>query len=492
MLLLTAAATLPYQGALMNSIRRTVRFANSALLFFALAIPVVAQQKKLPGPPARQRRAAQSATFHVPRIAFQTRTLPNGLRIVMAEDHHVPVVNLQVWYHVGSKDEKPGHTGFAHMFEHLMFKGSAHVGPDEHSRIIEAMGGFDNAYTNDDVTVFWETFPSNGLSRVLWLEADRMGSLAVDENNFTSERQVVEEERRRGVDNSPYGRIQEDLYAAAFTVHPYHHTTIGSMADLDKATVEEVRAFHDTYYRPNNATLVIVGDFNPAQTAEWAQKYFGGIPRSPSPIPRVTAKEPPQTAERTVTKSYPGVPLPAVVEGYKMPARFALESYPLDLASNILAGGESSLLYQSLVYKQRIAAAAAGFGNFTEDPNLFWVYAIMSPGHTAQEGEKALDAVLADVKKSGVSSSDLQKAKNQEISTEILGRETDQEKAGALGEAAVIGKNPDLVNTDLAKYEAVTTAAIQHAADLYFNQKHETVLFYLPQTQAKPANGSSK
>jgi zinc protease len=476
----------------MNPIRHAGRVLYFALLFFALALPLAAQQKKLPGPPARQRRVAESTAFRVPRIAFQARTLPNGLRIIMAEDHHVPVVNLQVWYHVGSKDEKPGHTGFAHLFEHLMFKGSAHVGPDEHSRIIEAMGGFDNAYTNDDVTVFWETFPSNYLARVLWLEADRLGSLNVDEKNFTSERQVVEEERRLRVDNSPYGRLQEELYAAAFTVHPYHHTTIGSIADLDKATVEEVRAFHNTYYRPNNATLVIVGDINPTQAAEWAQKYFGGIPRSPNPIPRVDVKEPPQTAERTVTKSYPGVPLPAVVEGYKMPARFAPASYSLDLASNILAGGESSLLYQSLVYKQRIAAAAAGFGNFTEDPNLFWVYAIMAPGHTADEGEKALDSVLADVKRNGVSANDLQKAKNQEISSEILGRETDQERAEALGEAAVIGKNPELVNTDLAKYEAVTAAAIRHAADLYFDQKHETVLFYLPQAQAKPANGSSK
>jgi len=476
----------------MSSTRHIGSILNCALLFFALTLPISAQQKKLPGPPARQHRVAESTGFHVPRIAFQTRTLPNGLRIVIAEDHHVPVVNLQVWYHVGSKDEKPGHTGFAHLFEHLMFKGSAHVGPDEHSRIIEAMGGFDNAYTNDDVTVFWETFPSNYLARVLWLEADRLGSLNVDEKNFTSERQVVEEERRLRVDNSPYGRLQEELYAAAFTVHPYHHTTIGSIADLDKATVEEVRAFHNTYYRPNNATLVIVGDINPTQAAEWAQKYFDGIPRSPNPIPRVTVKEPPQDAERTVTKSYPGVPLPAVVEGYKMPARFAPESYSLDLASNILAGGESSLLYQSLVYKQRIAAAAAGFGNFTEDPNLFWVYAIMAPGHTADEGEKALDSVLADVKRNGVSANDLQKAKNQEISSEILGRETDQERAEALGEAAVIGKNPELVNTDLAKYEAVTAAAIRHAADLYFDQKHETVLFYLPQAQAKPANGSSK
>jgi zinc protease len=471
----------------MRSSRPFAAILAAGVALLALEFSAFAQQKKSPAP-SSQRHVAQSAVLPPP-LVIQTRTLPNGLRIVMAEDHHVPVVNLQVWYHVGSKDEKPGHTGFAHLFEHLMFKGSAHVGPDEHSRIIEEMGGFDNAYTNDDVTVFWETFPSNYLARVLWLEADRMGSLNVDERNFTSERQVVEEERRLRVDNSPYGRVEEDVYAAAFAVHPYHHTTIGSMADLDQATVDEVRAFHDTYYRPNNATLVIVGDIDPTQAAVWAQKYFGGIPRSSQPIPRVTVTEPPQTAQRVVTKAYPGVPLPAVIEAYKMPARFAPESYPLELASNILAGGESSLLYQSLVYKQRIAVEALGFGNFTEDPNLFWVIAVMNQGHAAQEGEQALDSILDGIKTQPVSAHVLEKAKNQQISDAILGRETDQEKADALGEAAVIGKNPDLVNTELSRYEAVTAAAIQHAADQYFVAQHETVLFYLPLPRPEPNRG---
>ena len=473
----------------MKSGMRTKTILLSAVCVLVLALSA-AGQKRLPVPPAHARHVASENAVRPPQLAIQTQTLPNGLTIEMVQDHYVPVVNLQVWYHVGSKDEKPGHTGFAHLFEHLMFKGSAHVGADEHSRIVEAMGGFDNAYTNDDVTVFWETFPSNYLARVLWLEADRMGSLNVDDKNFKSERQVVEEERRLRVDNSPYGRAQEDLYAAAFTVHPYHHTTIGSIADLDKATIEDVRAFHDIYYRPNNATLVIVGDFAPAQALAWAKKYFDGIPRSLQPIPRVTVKEPPQTAERTVTKSYPGVPLPAVIEGFKMPPQYAPDSYPLTLASNILAGGESSLLYQTLVYRDRIALESVGFGNFTEDPNLFWVLAVMNSGHTAEQGEKALDGVLAQIKSAPVSSSQLEKAKNQQISTFILGRETDQEKADAIGEAAVIGKNPSLVDTGLHRYEAVTAAAIQRAADEYFVPHDETVLFYLPQKQSTPAEGS--
>ena len=256
-----------------------------------------------------------------PKLDFTTHKLVNGLEVILLEEHAVPVINLQIWYHVGGKDELPGHTGFAHLFEHLMFKGSAHVGPDEQSRIIEAMGGFDNAETGDDTTQFFETFPSNYLERVLWLEADRMGSLNVDETNFESERKVVEEERRVRVDNQPYGSIEEDLRAAAFTVHGYHHTPIGSIADLDKATLQDVRDFHDTYYKPNNATLVIVGDFDSAQALAWTHKYFDGIPASAKPIPRHDTPEPPQTAERTVDKSYTNTPLPAVVIGYKIPAR---------------------------------------------------------------------------------------------------------------------------------------------------------------------------
>jgi zinc protease len=418
-----------------------------------------------------------------PKLNFTTHTLANGLQVILLEDHAAPVINLQVWYHVGAKDERPGHTGFAHLFEHLMFKGSAHVGPDEHSRIIEAAGGFDNASTYDDYTNFFETFPSNYLERVLWLEADRMGSLNVDEANFKSERQVVEEERRVRVDNQPYGLLEEDLRAAAFTVHGYHHTPIGSIADLDKSTIEDVRDFFNTFYKPNNATLIIVGDFKSEEALGWAKKYFEGIPASAKPIPRIDTPEPAQTEERVLNKSYSNTPLPAVVIGYKIPARYAPDAYPLDLAANILAGGESSRLYQTLVYKQQIAVQAAGFGNFTEDPNLFWAYAIMNQGHTAEEGEKAVVAVLDELKTKPVEPREFDKAENQEISGFILGRNTDEEKAVALGAAAVIGKNPDLVNTELGHYLKLSPADMQRAAAEYFVPQHATVLLVKPAAQ---------
>ena len=422
-----------------------------------------------------------------PRLDFTAHTLSNGLRVILLEDHHVPVINLQLWYHVGSKDEKPGHTGFAHLFEHLMFKGSAHVGADEHSRIIEAMGGFDNAETNDDSTNFFETFPSNYLETVLWLEADRMGSLNVDQANFTSEREVVKEERRVRIENEPYGYLEEDLRAAAFAVHPYHHTPIGSMEDLDHATLADVREFFATYYKPNNATLVIVGDFDSKQALAWTTKYFEGIPASAQPIPRDIPAEPEQTAARMVKKSYSNTPLPAVVIGYKMPARYAPDAYPLELASDILAGGESSRLYQSLVYQQRIAVQQAGFGDFSEDPNLFWAYAIMSEGHTAPEGQRAIITVLDGLKTDPVDATELEKAKNQEIAALVLGRDTDEEKAIAIENAAVIGKDPNLVNSELDRYLAIAPADIQRVAQTYFIPEHATILFVTPAAPTAPA-----
>jgi zinc protease len=419
------------------------------------------------------------------KLEFTSHTLSNGLQVILLEEHAVPVIDLQVWYHVGAKDERPGRTGFAHLFEHLMFKGSAHVGAEEHSRIIEAMGGFDNASTYDDYTNFYETFPSNYLERVLWLEADRMGSLNVDEENFNSEREVVKEERRVRVENQPYGYIEEDLRAAAFTVHGYHHTAIGSMADLDNAKIGDVREFFHTFYKPNNATLIVVGDFKPDQALSWAKKYFEGIPASAVPIQRIDKPEPPQTEERVVKKSYSNTPLPALVIGYKVPAKYSPDAYPLDLASNILAGGESSRLYQQLVYKDQIAVQAAGFGNFTQDPNLFLAIAILNSGHTVEEGEKATMAVLDGLKTQPVEARELEKAKNQEISGFILGRETDEQKAVALGAAAVIGENPDLVNSELGRYLKVTPADIQRVAKEYFVDQRATVMIITPAASAQ-------
>ncbi len=401
--------------------------------------------------------AAATAKMERPaQMQVVSRELPNGLKLVMVEDHRTPIVSLQLWYHVGSKDERPGRTGFAHLFEHLMFKGSAHVEPEEHMRIIEAMGGVTNAYTTEDVTVYFETIPSNYLARTMWLEADRMGGLDVSQENFDAEREVVKEERRLRYDNQPYGRVWEDLGDAAFTTHPYHHSVIGSMEDLDKATVQDVRDFFHAFYRPDNATLVLVGDLNPEEAVRMAQTYFGGIERPKQKIERINAPEPAQKAERRLTKSYDNSPLPAVIMGYHGPANFAPDSYPLDIATTILSSGQSSILYRKLVYEDRLATQAQAFGFFSEDPNLIVFRAILNQGKTPAEGEKALDAVIEQLKTTPVDARDLEKAKNQQIASMVLRRQRVQAKADALGMCAVVGKDVNLVNTELDRYLKVT------------------------------------
>ncbi|MGC4080753.1 MAG: pitrilysin family protein [Vicinamibacterales bacterium] len=231
-----------------------------------------------------------------PRLQYDISTLPNGLTVVLSEDHSTPIVHLGVWYHVGSKNERPGRTGFAHLFEHMMFKGSRNVGPEEHTSVVASVGGQSNAYTTDDETVFWQTLPAQYLPLAAWLEADRMATLRVDKDTFVNEREVVKEERRMRVDNQPYGRLNEIIYDQTFTTHPYKHPTIGSMADLEAASIDDVREFYDTYYVPENATLVIVGDFDMAQAKAIVNQYFGRVPKASRPVPRDIPKEPAQTA----------------------------------------------------------------------------------------------------------------------------------------------------------------------------------------------------
>src|SRR5216684_2551448 len=233
-----------------------------------------------------------AASVRPPKLEYDISTLPNGLTVVLEEDHSTPIVHLQLWYHVGSKNEKPGRTGFAHLFEHLMFKGSKNVEPEAHTSYISSVGGQSNAYTNDDETVFWETVPSQYLPLTLWLEADRMATLRIDKDTFVNEREVVKEERRMRVDNQPFGRLNEIIYDQAFTTHPYKHQTIGSMKDLDSASVEDVRDFYRTYYVPANATLVIVGDFDTPQAQQLVAQYLGRVPKAERPVPRDIPKEP--------------------------------------------------------------------------------------------------------------------------------------------------------------------------------------------------------
>src|SRR3954468_24234312 len=324
-----------------------------------------------------------SAAVRPTKLEYQVATLPNGLTVVLSEDHSTPIVNVQLWYHVGSKNEKPGRTGFAHLFEHLMFKGSKNVQPEGHTSMISGRGGQSNAYTTDDETVFWETLPASDLPLALWLEADRMATLKIDKETFAKERSVVKEERRLRVDNQPFGRLNEIIYDQAFAVHPYKHPTIGSMEDLEAASVEDVRDFYNTYYVPANATLALVGDFDSAEAMALVTQYFGRVPKSEREVPRDIPQEPPQTGEKRVTLEQPW-PLPAVVVAYHITRDGNADSYPLHIAAKVLSDGQTSRIYKKLVYEKQMAVAAFGNANLIEDPNLFYAVAIVAPGHTPE------------------------------------------------------------------------------------------------------------
>ncbi len=419
----------------------------------------------------------------LPHTAIRTLSLPNGLQAYLVEDHQSPVVEVQMWYHVGSKNEVPGRTGFAHLFEHLMFEGTTNVGAEQFSDYVIRSGGVNNAYTTEDTTVFWNTTPSSQLPVVLWLEADRMRNLDITQTVFDNEREVVEEERRLRFDNPPYGTVVETLYQHAYTVHPYQHMTIGSMHDLDNARLDDIRDFYNTYYVPNNATLIIVGNFDPVEAEAAIRKYFGPLDRGvrlpTSPVPQ----EPPQTAKRAVKLDL-NVALPAFVEGYHMPADGTPDAYPVRLASYILSEGESSRIYRRLVYDKQIALEAQSSGNFTEDPNLFFAFAVLNQGHTPAEGEAEVEAELTRLKTQTVSNAELEKAKNETLRDFILGRQTVQTRAEEMGYAAVVLKDANLVNTELARFLAVTPADIQRVAQKYFVPENMTLVEVYPKNKA--------
>jgi len=424
----------------------------------------------------------------VPATLIHTLSLTNGLRALLIERREMPLVCVEVWYHVGSKDERPGRTGFAHLFEHLMFDGTRNIGPELFSNYIIRSGGEDNAYTTEDATVFWETIPRTYLPVALWLEADRMRNLDITEKTFKNEKEVVEEERRLRFDNRPYGTVIETLYRHAFTQHPYRHSTIGSMEDLDHASVRDVRDFYNTYYVPDNATLVVAGDFNRAEAEELIRKDFGPLARGAHPIERGIPAEPPQQ-ERRVLKIDRDVTLPAFVEGYHMPADGTPEAYPLRLASKILSDGESSRIYRRLVYDRQLAVDAESSGNFTEDPNLFFAFAVMNPGHAPAEGEAEVEAELNRLKTQLVSREELDKAKNQILRDFVVDRETLKGHADELGYAAVILKDPDLINMEPQRFFTVTAEDIQRVARKYFTAQNVTVVEVYPQgsSQTKQA-----
>jgi zinc protease len=402
---------------------------------------------------------------------------------VLLEDHSTPIVHAELWYHVGSKNEKKGRTGFAHLFEHMMFKGSKNVEPEGHPSRISSVGGQSNASTNEDATVFWQTFPAQYLPMVLWLEADRMATLRIDEKVFETEREVVKEERRMRVENQPYGRLNEIIYDQAFTTHPYKHPTIGSMADLEAASIEDVREFFRTYYVPGNATLVLVGDFDSKEALDLVTTYLGRVPKSTRPVPRDIPAEPPQTKERRV-RVEDNVPLPAVVVAHHITYDGHPDSYPLHIASKVLSDGQSSRIHRKLVYESQLALAAFGQGNIIEDPNLFYAVAIVQPGRSPEDVTRALIAELDRMRSEPISAGELQQAKNQFARDYILSRESNRDKAQQLAHAAVIHDDITTADGEFDIFQGMTAAEVQRVAQKYFTPENRLVITLIPKGSA--------
>jgi zinc protease len=411
-------------------------------------------------------------------LNIKERTLANGLKVVTMQDNSSPTVAIHVWYNVGGKNDPQGKSGFAHMFEHMMFKSTKNMPNEKMDRLTEDVGGFNNASTWDDFTNYYEVVPSNYLETLLWAEADRMSNLNVDDTNFASERDVVKEEYRQSVLADPYGRFNEYISGLSYTVHPYKRGVIGNLDQLNAATSADARAFHSLYYRPDNAYLIVVGDFDEKQLDAWVDKYFAPLKHDDSKIPRVTEIEPERTKENRQVTHGPNVPFPAVAITYLGPKSDDADIPALRIADTILSGGESSRLYQSLVYKQNIAQEASFNLDNRVDGGLLYFMAIASEKHTPEELEKALLAELKLIQDSGVTAKELEKAKNQLITDTIRNRQNNDGKAIAIERAIAYQHDPKAVNFDIQKLQAVTAADVQRVMKKYFTDTNRTVIYY--------------
>ena len=453
--------------------------AKAALVALALSTTALS--------PMAFAKAKPAAGVTVPPIVYQERTLANGMKVFTSRDASTPNVTVQVWYGVGSKDDPEGRSGFAHLFEHMMFKSTRNMPNEMLDRLTEDVGGFNNASTYDDFTNYYEVVPANHLQRLLWAEADRLGSLVIDEDVFKSERDVVKEELRQRVLADPYGRFFAlNIPQASFTAHPYKRPGIGSIEELDAATVDDVRNFHAAYYRPDNAALIVVGNFDDAQLNAWIDQYFTPLKTPASPLKRVTTVEPARTAARTVTTYGPNVPLPALAMTWLAPATRDADAPALEVLDAILSAGKSSRLYDSLVYDQKVAQSVFSSSSTNAQPGLFYVGAIMAGGKTVEQGEAALSAQVARLRDAAPTAAELAEAKAGLLADAVRGRETIDGRAFAIGYALNTDGDAAKANTSLAELQAVTAADVQRVARKYLADDRRTVIRYLPDS-ARPA-----
>jgi zinc protease len=430
-------------------------------------------------------RAAQPAANANPKIAVEKYALPNGLEVILSEDHRLPMVAVNLWYHVGPANEGPGRTGFAHLFEHMMFQGSKHAEGDSHFKLLEGAGASDyNGTTDYDRTNYYETVPANQLELALWLESDHMGYLldVLDQKSFAGQQDVVRNERRQSVENQPYGIVDEEEIHLLFPKnHPYYANVIGSHADIQAATLDDVKQFFKTYYRPNNASLAIVGDFDKAKTKALVEKYFGALKRGPE-VPKITATTPPITAERRATVA-DKVPLPRVSMSWITPPAYKPGDADADLAAQILGGGKSSRLYKKLVYELQIAQDVSTYQYSLALGSLFKITATARQGHTAAELEKAIDAELQAFRTNGPTAQELDRARNLLETSIVAGLETLGGVADLLNRYNQYLGTPDYLAQDLARYQAATLESVKTFASTQLASTARVVVEAVPGVQ---------
>ena len=417
-------------------------------------------------------------------ITFVEYDLPNGLHVILHEDHSAPIVSQVVIYHVGSKNEDPERTGFAHFFEHLMFEGSPNIPRGEFFKMVQNAGGQLNAFTSFDKTVYFITLPSNQLELAMWMESERMLHLKIDSTGIETQRGVVKEERRQSLDNRPYGSILEQTFSHSYKVHPYRWTPIGSFQYIDKATNDEFLQFYKSYYLPNNACLIVAGDIDVAKTKEYIQRYYGDIPKGTTKIYRPSIVEPPQTAEVRDTV-YDNIQLPAVIEAYHMPSQGTKDYYALSMLTTLLSGGESSRLNKRLVDKEKIALVVQSIPFDLEDPSLFLMFSIANFGKSPKELEESIQREIEKVQATPVSDTDMVKIRNQQETGFIEKNATVQGKAIELGNYHVFLGDANLINSEINKFTAVTKEDLQRVARQYLIPQNRTVLYYLPKTKVQ-------
>jgi zinc protease len=419
-----------------------------------------------------------AATAAAQDLRVTEKVLPNGLKVLLREEHKAPIVTFQVWYRVGSRNERLGATGLSHLLEHLMFKGTKKHGPKTFSQTVQRNGGNDNAFTSRDYTAYFENFAADRIAISLDLESDRMQNLLIEPKEFQSEREVVKEERRMRYEDDPVNTMVEQMMSVAFSSHPYQWPVIGWMADINSITRDELYSHYRTYYAPNNATLVVAGDFDTKTLLPLIEKYFGSIPRGPE-VPKVGAVEPKHLGERRVVVKREAE-LPAVFAGYNVPTLKHPDSYPLEVLQGVLSSGKSSRLYRALVYDKQIALYAGGdYDNVSTDPNLFYLYAGVMPGKTAEEVEKALYTEIDRLKNEPVTDEELQKAKNQIEASFIMGQDSNFNQAMLLGQFETVA-SWKLLESYVGNIRAVTKEDVMRVAKMYFSEDNRTVGTLIP------------